>query len=140
MRETFRVPDMGQGKRQGIRCHFVKETRLAYEHLITSSGYFPSTVHTFLSSFQESGILDMLYDFWKYAELLQTRILVAKRNDAEEKAEVPFEIQDTKILSIFIAWGVLLVGASLVFLSECFFSFLVFIASELTNVRLHLIL
>ncbi len=106
----------------GIRCHFVKETRLTNENLITYSGYFPTTVHTFVSSFQESGILDMLYDFSKYAGLLQTRILIAKKNDAEEKREVPFELRDPKILSIFIAWGGLLVGASLAFLIESLFN------------------
>ncbi len=127
----------------GIRCHSVKETRLASEHLITYSGYFPRTVQNFLSSFQESGILDMLYDFQKYDYPLPGRILMAMEDVVEEKAEVPFELRDPKILSIFIAWGGLLVGASLVFLVESLLGlliFLSFIASELTNLRLHLIL
>jgi hypothetical protein len=106
----------------GIRCHFVKETRQATEHLITYSGYFPTTFHTFLRSFQESGILEMLYDFSEYAEVLHTRFQIAKKNDAEAKREVPFEIRDPKILSIFIAWGGLLLGASLAFLSESLYS------------------
>jgi hypothetical protein len=37
----------------GIRCHIVKETRISREQLIIYSGYFPSTVHTFVRSFQE---------------------------------------------------------------------------------------
>jgi hypothetical protein len=99
----------------GIRCHFVKETRLPNEHLITYSGYSPITVETFVSSFQESGILDMLYKFWLYAEYLEIRTRRDRIKYAEEKAEVPFELKDPKIISIFIAWGVLLVAASLVF-------------------------
>jgi hypothetical protein len=108
----------------GIRCHFVKETRKATEDLITYSGYFSNAVHTFVSSFQESGILDMLYGFEEYARRLQLRIQIAKKNEAEQKAEIPFEIRDPKILSIFIAWGGLLVGASLAFLIESLFSLL----------------
>jgi hypothetical protein len=45
----------------GIRCHFARETRLPDEFLITYSGYFPAPVHTVVSSFQESGILDRVY-------------------------------------------------------------------------------
>jgi hypothetical protein len=90
--------------------------------LITYSGYFPTTVHTFVSSFQESGILGLLYDFSKYAGLVRAWMRIAKKNDAEDKQEVPFEIRDPKILSIFIAWGGLLLGASLAFLGESLYS------------------
>jgi hypothetical protein len=113
--------------RLGIRCHFVKETRRPNEELITYSGYSAETVHTFVSSFQESGILDMLYSLRQYVEYLQVRIRTEKREYAEKKAEVPFELRDPKIISIFAAWGVLLIGASLAFTIEslpCFLTYL----------------
>jgi hypothetical protein len=106
----------------GLRCHVVKETRQAQAFLITYSGYFPSTVHTLVISFQESGILEMFYKFYDYSTNLALRIRVEKKRYADERAEVPLKLRDPKILSIFIAWGGLLVGASLVFLIECFSS------------------
>ncbi len=116
----------------GIRCHFVKETKLPHEYLITYSGYSSPAVGTFVSSFQESGILEMLYKFWLHAEYLEIRIRRDKRKYAEEIAEIPFELKNPKIISIFIAWGALLIIASLVFflfeslpnlLNPIFFSF-----------------
>jgi hypothetical protein len=112
----------------GIRCEYVKETWILAENLITYSGYFPITAHNFVTSFQQSGILDMLYDFSEYAGLLQAWILIAKKNDTEERTEIPFELRDPKILSIFIAWGGLLVGASLAFLIESLFSLIIFLS------------
>lgn len=76
----------------GVRCHFVKEsTSHTTEQLITYSGYFPSTIHTFLSSFQESGILGMFYKFYSYTDTLQIRFRAEKKRYAEERAEVLLE-------------------------------------------------
>jgi hypothetical protein len=101
-----------------IKCHFVKETKWATEITLRYSGYFSTNVQTFVRSFQESGILGMFCRFWDYAHNFQARIRIEKRKYAEERAEVPFELNDPKIISIFIAWGILLGGASLTFLIE----------------------
>jgi hypothetical protein len=102
----------------GLKCHFVKETVYPRECLITYSGYFATTFHTFLTSYKESGILDMFYKFWISADRTVVRLRVEKRRYAEKKAEVPFELKDPKIISIFIAWGILFVGAALIFIAE----------------------
>jgi hypothetical protein len=60
----------------------------------------------------------MLYKFWLYVDSIQVRIDVEKKKYAEGKTEVPFELRDPKIISIFVGCGVLLFGASLTFLSE----------------------
>jgi hypothetical protein len=102
----------------GIQCYVVKETRQTVDRQITYSGYFATSVHTFLRSFQESGILNMFYKFREYINFLSVRSRVENKRYASERAEVPFELKDPKILSIFITWGILLIGASLVFLVE----------------------
>ncbi len=64
---------------------------------------------------------------------------------ADERAEVPIPVPTQRSqnhLDFNRLWGILLVGASLVFLADFLLSlliFLSFIASELTNVRLHFI-
>ncbi len=120
----------------GLRFYVVKESREAAEHLITYSGYFPSTV-TFLRSIQESGTISWNSSFW---------ICVEKKSYyADERAEVPIPVPTQRSqnhLDFNRLWGILLVGASLVFLADFLLSlliFLSFIASELTNVRLHFI-
>ncbi len=71
---------------------------LAYLHR-----YSPTTVWTFVSSFQESGILEMLFKFWLHAEFLKIRIRRDKRKYAEDKAEAPFVLKNPKIISIEIS-------------------------------------
>jgi hypothetical protein len=104
--------------RSGIKCHFVKDTQYPFKAMFTYSGYTLTTVHTFVNSFQESGILDMLYQFWDYAKQLEVRVRLSKRKYVEEKTEFPLELRDPKIISIFIAWSVLLMAACLSFLVE----------------------
>jgi hypothetical protein len=86
----------GQHLLSGIRCHFVKETRMPSENLITYSGYSPTAVHTFVRSFQESGILDMFFKFKEYIQFLPFRTRIEKKRSADERAEVPFQLQDPK--------------------------------------------
>jgi hypothetical protein len=43
---------------------------------------------------------------------------VATRRDVEKKAELPLALNDPKIISIFVAWLILLGSASLIFLAE----------------------
>jgi hypothetical protein len=70
----------------------------------------------------------MLHKFIDYIKLLPIRIRVEKNKYSDEKAEVPFEMKDPKILHIFIAWGGLLVGASFVFLIESLSDLLLFLS------------
>jgi hypothetical protein len=109
----------------GIRCHFVKQTKYPQEYTITYSGYSLTTFHTFLTSYQESGILDMFYKLYKCIINLEPKIRVAQKNYAEKRTEIPFELKDPKIISIFIAWGILLVGGLLVFLTEYLWDLLI---------------
>jgi hypothetical protein len=102
----------------GIMCHFAKETKYPRPSLLTYSGYFATTFHTLLTSFVESGILNMLHKFGAYADQLEGRIRVGKRKYAQERTEIPFELKDPKIVSIFVAWGILLVTTILIFLLE----------------------
>jgi hypothetical protein len=102
----------------GMKCHFVKETKYPTENLITYSGYHVTTFQSFMNSMDESGLMDMLYSFWEYADLLHARILVEKREHAEERAEVPLKLNDPKVISIFVAWAALSLVASIAFMVE----------------------
>jgi hypothetical protein len=102
----------------GIQCHFVEETKIPNENVFSYSGYSVPTFHGMVTSFQESGLLDMLARLQVFAWSYKVKVRAERRKYRDEKAEVPFELKDPKILSIFIGTGVLLAGASLVFLTE----------------------
>jgi hypothetical protein len=105
----------------GIQCHYVKETTYPFIFHTTYSGYSARVFHRMLRSFQESGILGMLFKFDSFVTWFPSRLEVAKNKYREEKAaEVSFSLKDPKIISIFIGWGILLSFASITFLAEYF--------------------
>jgi len=68
----------------------------------------------------ESGTLKMYYDFVHITGIAVKRQVVLMNENDEEPT--PFKISDLKILSIFIIWVILLVGACLAVLVEQFYA------------------
>jgi hypothetical protein len=101
-----------------IKCHFLEETTYPNLDLVTYSGYSVPTFHRVLNSWTESGIMDMLHRFETLVSTYKLKVRVDERMYREGRVEIPFELKDPKILSIFIATGILLVGGSLVFMVE----------------------
>jgi hypothetical protein len=101
-----------------VKCGFAKETIYEQHATITYSGYSAQGFHHVLLSFQESGILNLLFKYDAFVEFYQKRVQAANEQYRYEKAEVPFQLNDPKIISIFIGWGFLTLFASLAFLAE----------------------
>jgi hypothetical protein len=108
----------------GLKCHHVKETVYPRQFHITYSGYASHTIQILMRSFTESGVLGMWYSYASYATNIIAKLRSERRKYREANTETPFELNDPKIMSIFIGWGVLVVCGFLAFMLEVVFAYL----------------
>jgi len=117
--EQFQVSDTCNSE---INCHSLKNTVYPVFEIQYISGYSRSPLTEIAKHLTESGILGMYDKFTGYVRDLAVNRKIEIKKSKESTEVRPFEIKDLKILSIFIAWAVLLAAAFLVFLMELTFN------------------
>jgi len=105
-----------------INCNSVKESSI---HSRFIHQYFGPHFLKFIAVeqiFIESGVWTHFTDFERYLEQLRT---MKKQEEAgfNESLPISFTIMDWKVMSTFVGWVALLLGAALVFAAETFISY-----------------
>jgi len=97
----------------GIKCHIAKRTWMLWQLTYLFSGHLRKSLWHIGNRMLESGVLLMIERYSDYILTLETSSLLKKKATQEEKSRaLPFQMNDSKILSIFIGWA-FLVGVSL---------------------------
>jgi hypothetical protein len=116
-----------------LSCHSAKETTVSGPYLFDFHGYLAHTLQDTATKFGEAGLFLFYLNFHLFVEESHSRMRVEVLNYRKEKYFEELKIQDLKILSVFIAWGGLMLVWVHVFLIE---TFLLRLAVLLT-VRVH---
>jgi len=121
-----------------IKCHKATETRMEFKSLFTYIGSMKSGMYQLTKFLWESGIVSMFIENELRVLNYQTQIAIGKDQYRKSNTMETMNVNDWKLISIFIGWGGLLVIGLLVFIGEYFFrTFCKFFMTQVQVYRNH---